>query len=288
VQSFEGYIVSSISTVSNRCDAVLVATGTAAAVTSGSRPRLWRAPAVQAAVIQLLAAAPTVGAAYFLTHADHPLPLYGVALLQGVLAALLTCAWRLAAWWRPIALLFPIALFNAHALHLPTGVLLGVFLFLLLLFWSTFRTQVPFYPSGPAVWRAVATLLPPARPIRLIDIGSGLGGLVLELARQHPGSDYSGIELAPLPWLLSVIRARMTGSAAAFLRGDYEKLNFAEYDIVFAYLSPAAMATLWLKAKTEMRPATMLISYEFGIPLKPPDRTIAASASGPALFVWYF
>jgi len=200
----------------------------------------------------------------------------------------LTCVWGLATWWRAIQLVFPVALVSAHALHLPPVVLLGVFLFLLLLFWSTFRTQVPFYPSGPRVWRAVAALLPSDRAVRLIDIGSGLGGPVLELARRYPGSRFIGIELAPLPWLFSVIRAGLSRSAARFVRGNYEQLNFADYDVVFAYLSPAAMPALWRKASKEMRPASMLVSYEFSVPAKAPDRTIAPTPFGPALFIWDF
>jgi hypothetical protein len=246
------------------------------------------APAVRAALIQALVAVPMLVCMYGLARWHHPLPLYGAALLQGALAALLTYLWDLAPWWRPIQLLLPIALLGANALHLPSAAMFGAFLFLLLLYWSTFRTQVPFYPSGAAVWQAVDTLLPPDRPVRLIDIGSGLGGLVLDLARRHPASKLSGIELAPLPWLLSVLRARLTGSTAHFVRGDYERLNFADYDVVFAYLSPPAMAALWRKASTEMRSATMLVSYEFTIPGKAPDKTIAATPLGPALYVWYF
>jgi len=251
-------------------------------------PRLWRAPAVQAAAIQALTVAPTLATAYVFARWQHPLSVYGAALLQGVLAMLVTWIWGLAPWWRAIQVAFPIALLGAGSLHLPRPALLGVFLFMLLVFWSTFRTQVPFYPSGPAVREAVAGLLPSDRPVRLIDIGSGLGGLVLGLARRFPGSRLTGIELAPLPWLISVLRARLTASAAQFMRGDYERLDFAAYDVVFAYLSPAAMAALWRKAAGEMRPATMLISYEFPVPGKVPDKTVAPTAAGPELFVWYF
>ncbi len=253
-----------------------------------TRPPLWRAPVLQAALIQALAAVPTLAAVTLLANRQLTPPLYGALLLQGALAALLTYFWRLAPWWRPIQFLFPIGLMAAGALHPPPAALLLVFVFLVLLFWSTFRTQVPFYPSGPAVWQAVAALLPPDQPVRLIDIGSGLGGLVLDLARRCPSAHLSGIELAPLPWLFSVLRARLTGSAAQLVRGDYERLDFGNYDIVFAYLSPAAMAALWQKASREMRPATMLVSYEFDIPAKAPDKTIAARPLGPLLHVWYF
>jgi hypothetical protein len=43
-------------------------------------------------------------------------------------------------------------------------------------------------------------------------------------------------------------------------------LDFGDYDIIFAYLSPAAMSSLYLKAIHEMRNATVLIAQEFPIP----------------------
>ncbi|MDC8758528.1 class I SAM-dependent methyltransferase [Janthinobacterium fluminis] len=254
-----------------------------------SLPRqIWRAPAVRAALLQALAFPLMLALVYLLARAGLALPLFAVALLQGALAAALSWRCGLAPWWRAIQLLFAPALLAASALHLPPLLFLLAFIFLLGLYWSTFRTQVPFYPSGPAVWDAVAQLLPAQRPARLVDIGSGLGGLVLALARRRPDCSFSGIELAPLPWLCSVLRARLAGSAARFLRGDYEKLDFAQFDAVFAYLSPAAMPALWQKAAREMRPGTMLLSYEFCIAGQEAQRIIAATPSGPALYVWYF
>ena len=159
---------------------------------------------------------------------------------------------------------------------------------MLLLYWSTFRTQVPYYPSGRRVWEAVARQLPADRPLRIIDIGSGLGGLVLDLARRRPDCELSGIELAPLPWLASSLRATLSGSRARFLRGDYETLNFGNYDVVFAYLSPAAMGGLWRKAAREMRPGSVLLSYEFAIAEREPDRRVVTTDSRKILYVWDF
>lgn len=263
--------------------------------TARSAARGWRRwlrpPAVRALLIQALAYLCMLTLVYLLARQQFPVSLAGAALLQGLFAALLTYGAGLASWWCLIGLLFPLALLGASALHLPPPVFLAAFVFLLGLYWSTFRTQVPFYPSHPAVWAAVAAELPPPSPgksLRLLDIGSGLGGLVLDLARRRPDLQCTGIELAPLPWLLSRLRARLSGSRARFVRGDYEALDFAGYDVVFAYLSPAAMPRLWQQATAQMRPATVLFSYEFIIAAKTPDKTIAATPVGPALYVWYF
>ena len=224
---------------------------------------IWRAPAVQALILQCATFPITLLCVYLLVRAGVRVDYTGVALIQGAFAGLLTWRRKLALWWIVIQLLFPLALLKAQLLSIPPLAFLAAFLFLLALYWSTFRTQVPYYPSGQRVWIEVARLLPADRPVRAIDIGSGLGGLVLDLAKRRPDSQFVGIELAPLPWLVSRVRAKLSGSGALFLRGDYDDLNFADYDAVFAYLSPAAMSALYRKAAREMRPGSILLSYEF-------------------------
>jgi SAM-dependent methyltransferase len=250
--------------------------------------RIWRAPALQALLIQCGAVPLAYALIAILLRFDVPLNLAGASLVQGAIAAALSRWRKLAPWWLAIQLLFPLALLAGVGLRLPPWLFLAGFLALLLVYWSTFRTQVPFYPSGRRAWDAVAALLPQDRPVYLIDIGSGLGGLVLELARRRPESTFAGIELAPLPWLLSRLRARLAGSTARFVRGDYEQLDLGDYDAVFAYLSPAAMDALWRKASAEMRPGSLLLSYEFDIAAQAPDLTIVPPGRGPSLYGWHF
>jgi hypothetical protein len=268
---------------------------------SASAPRrVWRAPALRALLAQCLAFPLTLATVWLLARAGV-LPVadaapgvaawLAVALVQGGWGAVLSWRFRLAVWWRAIGLLFPacvlLARAGADALAVPPMVFLAVFVLMLLVYWSTFRTQVPYYPSGRGAWDLVADLLP-ARPLALIDIGSGLGGLVLDLAQRRPDCTVSGIELAPLPWLASSLRARLAGSRARFLRGDYEDLNFGNYDVVFAYLSPAAMSGLWRKASAEMRPGSILLSYEFVIADRAPDRIFVTTDRKKILHLWHF
>lgn len=230
----------------------------------------------------------TLAIIYVMASFRFPVDYLTVALVQGLLAAALTWKLALAAWWRAIQLLFPLAVLVALALNLPSWLFGAVFLLLLGWYWSTFRTQVPYYPSGPAVWDAVRQLLPTDKAPRVIDIGSGLGGLALYLARVRPDAEAIGIELAPLPWLVSWLRARLAGSRARFLRDDYESLDFSQFDMVFAYLSPAAMSGLWRKAAAEMCPGSMLVSYEFVIEERTPDSIIRATEREIPLYIWYF
>jgi SAM-dependent methyltransferase len=250
--------------------------------------RPFGAPSVRALLAQAGAFPLTLMAVWLLARVGMPVSWEGVALIQGAWAALL--AWRLglAVWWRAIELVFPSGVLLARGLALPPSLFLVLFVLFLLVYWSTFRTQVPYYPSGRGARDAVAGTLPADRPLAIVDVGSGLGGLVLDLARRRPDCRVDGIELAPLPWLVSRLRAAVSGSRARFLRGDYEALNFGHYDVVFAYLSPAAMAGLWRKAESEMRPGSILLSYEFDIPGRLPDRRVVTTNSKKILYLWQF
>lgn len=252
------------------------------------RPKsLFDPPAIRALSIQVLAFVLAVVIAIGLTAVfEMKITVMAEAVLQGAIAAVLSRWRQLAPWWMAIQFLFPVGLVALHAFHLPPALFLSAFIIFATLYWTTFRTQVPFYPSSPAVWDAVSELLPADREIRFIDIGSGFGGLVLQLAAQRPESSFTGIELAPLPWLASLLRKRLQHSRGRFIYGDYNTLDFAQFDAVFAYLSPAAMPALWEKAKSEMRPGSLLLSYEFSIPSRQPQITHVCSPGGKLLHGW--
>jgi hypothetical protein len=252
-----------------------------------SRPAFLRIPAVLALLAQIIAFAVVVLLAYVLPPlAAVEISLVVAALMQGCFAAVLVRIVRLAPWWIAIEFCFPLAIVASNAVQLPPSIYLSAFLLFLVLYWSTFRTQVPFYPSNATVWRAVAELLPKGQSLRIIDVGSGFGGMVMYLARVRVECAVVGIELAPLPWLCSLLRSTVSGSAGQFVRGDYDSVNFGDFDVVFAYLSPAAMPALWRKAHTEMRKGSLLLSYEFAIPGVEPNMVIHPASDGPALYGW--
>lgn len=207
-------------------------------------------------------------------------------VMQAIIAMQLSRWCEQAQWWRYIHAAFPLAIGLMSQLHVPNGVYLAGFVVTLSLYWTAFRTQVPFYPSRPAVWQDVAKWIPESKPIRMIDIGSGLGDLVMHIAKHRPKSQLLGIEIAPMPWAISAIRAKWRRSSAQFKLGDYRELDFSQYDVIFAYLSPAAMLALWEKANREMQTGSLLMSYEFEIPGTTPSYTIRNTPSSPVLYVW--
>lgn len=203
------------------------------------------------------------------------------------MAAGLSWLWRQPVWWLPLHLgFFPIILL-ARQLNLPAWIYLTVFLLLVLFYWSSFRTRVPLFLSDRKAWDAVIPLLPQAVMFRFIDIGSGFGDVPFYLESRFPQASFYGTEIAPAPWFISRVRAWFRHSRVAFLRRDYAVLDLADFDVVFAFLSPAAMPDLWQQAQTQMRRDSLFISLSFAVPARQPDHVIhLAEGARHTLYAW--
>lgn len=213
--------------------------------------------------------------------------LWHFALAQGMLAAGLSRVWRQPVWWPPLHFVFLPAIILARQMNVPAWIYLGAFLLLVLFYWSSFRTRVPLYLSDRKAWQAVMPLLPQAKPFRFIDLGSGLGDVPFYLEANFPQGVFYGTEIAPAPWLISRVRAWFKHSRVIFLRHDYALLNLADFDVVFAFLSPVAMPDLWQQAQTQMRSGSLFISLSFEVHARQPDRVIPlAAGERHTLYAW--
>jgi hypothetical protein len=245
-----------------------------------------RHPALIALISQVVALVVTGSiAALVISMPEDSPPALLLALCQGTVAAGISFQCRQAVWWQTIHVLFPLAVITALSLPLPNWIFLTGFVAFATIYWTSFRTQVPFYPSGKSVWNALLRNLP-SHSKKIIDIGSGIGGLVLHLASARPDASCVGIEAAPLPWLISRMRAACRRVPCQFLWGSYESLDLATYDVVFAYLSPAAMPALWRKASAEMRPGTLLFSYEFPVEGVEASSVVEIAGESAVLYCW--
>ncbi|RFC34629.1 MAG: hypothetical protein DID92_2727744559 [Candidatus Nitrotoga sp. SPKER] len=214
------------------------------------------------------------------------------ALLCGLLAATFSFFAGLAKWWLVIQLIFAPALVLMLAVKLPPTLFLGVFLILLLVYWSTFHTQVPLYFSSNKVWQALEHLLPVAKinsDFTFIDLGCGLGGVLTHLASVRPDGRYFGVEAAPLPFFWSWLRIGLSNHHNCQVRwGNLWDCDLSLYDVVFAYLSPVPMEKLWHKARAEMRPGTMFISSTFNVLDQTHHGTVQVDdLHHSTLFIWH-
>ena len=186
-----------------------------------------------------------------------------LGLIQGVFAALISYWRRMRLWWLPIQFVLPSATLFFLALQISPTWYLFVFLILLMVFWGAIFSRVPLYLSGTQVWDEVLGLIPQKEGLKILDVGSGIGGPALYFAKKRPDMLVHGVEISPFLWLVSCLRRAVTRSSARFFLRNYQNMHFGKYDVVFAYLSPVVMDDLWVKAKKEMKRGSLFLSFEF-------------------------
>jgi len=252
-----------------------------------ARPSPGPRPVVTVALSQAAAFALVWGIAFTLQRVDGPdLSLTLRLALEGALAAGLGLRWGLARWWLPVQLALPMIAGAALMLDLPSWVFAAGFVLLALVFWNARGERGPLYLSNRRTWTALSELAPKGG--RVIDLGCGIGGTLTHLARAGDDIDVTGIESAPIPYLLAWIRTRLSGRRNITLRyGNFWKHDLGDYDMVYAFLSPAPMPALYEKARAEMKPGALLVSNSFEVPGHPPDETrILDDRRATRLLIW--
>ncbi|HSD39116.1 MAG TPA: class I SAM-dependent methyltransferase [Rhodocyclaceae bacterium] len=197
-----------------------------------------------------------------------------LAALQGLIAAFFSVGLRSARWWTPIHIAFLPCVVLAVESRLPPWVYLSGFALLVLVYWSSFRTQVPLFLSNKLTVHRLAACLPDRQPLTVLDIGSGTGSLVQRLARLRPDWQVHGIETAPAPYWLARHLCRKQANTH-LSHGDFWQGSLHGFDVVYAFLSPVPMPALWAKALREMRPGCWLISNSFEIARATPERVVS-------------
>ncbi len=188
-----------------------------------------------------------------------------LVLLQALAAAAVSRLLRQPAWWVPMHLLFLPAVMGMLTLHLPSGFYLAVFVLLSLVFWGTVKGDVPLFLSSAEVAASVAEMAEQEHAGMVADVGAGVGSVVVPLARRLPVVAIEAWERAPLPWAIAAWRCRRLANVAV-RRASFWSCHFARYDLLFAFLSPAAMPALGEKIRREMRPGSLFVSSSFPVP----------------------
>ena len=185
--------------------------------------------------------------------------------LQGALASLFALLFRHARWWLPLHLLFPLAIGFSLTLPIPAWLYLLAFLLMLLAYWGTAVGEVPLFLSSRQVAEALADIVLAHQSPNFIDLGAGIGSVVVPLAQRLPSLQITAVENAPLPWLILRWRCRHLANAKV-IRANFWNLDLGDFNTVYAFLSPAVMERLGTKCRLELKNGAWLISSSFAIP----------------------
>lgn len=196
---------------------------------------------------------------------NEALPGAQTALAIGGVALLIATLTRQPWWWRLIHALFAPLVWAGAALSIDPGWFLLAFILMLLVYRGALGGQIPLYLSNADTAFALAELTSDYPGMRFLDLGAGLGSVLRALAKARPDAQLTGVENAPAPWLAGYLRT--VGLANCNWRwGDLWHASLADYDVVYAFLSPAPMPALWHKVQREMRPGSLFISNSFAVP----------------------
>lgn len=126
-------------------------------------------------------------------------------------------------------------------------------------------------PSAPQTRKAIINNLKSEinndDGIKIIDLGSGWGGLCSKLSKHFPKAKIEGIEISPIPFLTSkIFQYLYPFRHYRIKRNDLFKMDISSYDVIICYLSPYHMDRFENDLLTQCKSGTIL--YSQGFPLK--------------------
>jgi len=204
-------------------------------------------------------------------------PLEAVIAAQSLFAMVLSYAFGLRRWWLGVQFALPVLAWASLALAAPSWVYLAVFVALLLVYSNASSERVPLYLSNRTTWAAISQMISAETVAQdrhdapsFVELGCGLGGAIAYLSKAHPDWRFVGVENAPGPYLISRLRLIGRSNAQVEFKSLWD-VDFGDFDVAYAFLSPAPMPRLIARANAEMKAGALLISNSFWAPDLPYD-----------------
>lgn len=121
----------------------------------------------------------------------------------------------------------------------------------------------------PTLSKAAAEIIAyiPADTKVVTDFGSGWGDLAIAIARARPDVSVTGIELSPVPYAISRMRAVLAAKPnLTLIRADFRKLDRDPGDVVVCFIDPRVMGDVGDVLSQRMSDGGVVISRGFAIP----------------------
>jgi hypothetical protein len=141
-----------------------------------------------------------------------------------------------------------------------------LFAFAIFFLTIAFITGAPFVPSTTQVSQKMILLANIKPGMKVYDLGSGDGRLLLLAAAKK--AQATGFEINPFLVIVTLIKKIISpdNKLIKIIWRNFWTANIRDADVVFVYLLPWRMEKLAHKLKTECKPGTQIISNSFIFP----------------------
>lgn len=148
--------------------------------------------------------------------------------------------------------------------------------------------MVPYVPTKKCVAAEMIKVARLKTNETVFDIGCGDGRLLFT-AEKVAKVRTVGFEIAPLVFLLALIRKIIAGSKAKILFKNFLHARLSDANVIFCYLIPSVMPSLGAKIKKECKKGTRIISNTFKIPGLKPYRILHKNLARkiPTIYVYH-
>ncbi len=156
------------------------------------------------------------------------------------------------------------------------GFFFGFVTFLIFEVIAIFTTDAPFVPIPKHVEEMIVDNLGLSGGSILYDLGCGDARVLVRAVQKYPTICAVGVEISFFPFLLAKFRTRKFPQIS-IRRENIFTTNISDATHIFVYLYPQVVNALLLKIQTDCLPGTVLMSCDFELANKKPDRVIATN-----------
>ena len=137
-----------------------------------------------------------------------------------------------------------------------------------------FRGFAPFISTSPKVIGKIIENMDFSGQGKVYELGCGKAGFLRAMELEYPSVELIGVEYSFWPWLIAKIQISLNKSKIKIKRKNLLKVNLADADLIYCYLSPRLMKDLKKKFGQECKKGTKIISHAFTLPDSEPDKIV--------------
>jgi SAM-dependent methyltransferase len=154
-----------------------------------------------------------------------------------------------------------------------------VFIIYVIFFISQFNNVLlkgypPFISTDSVTSKKIISEVQTKDGMTVYELGCGRARFLRLAEKAWPRAKLIGVENLFTLYFLNKIRLKLQGSKIKLVNDDIFKVNLADADLIYCYLSGGLMEKLQEKFKRECRPGTQIVSRCFSIDQMPPEKVM--------------